>query len=293
MEGNLQQEDKLEALKILAGGIAHNFNNLNMGIQGNASLILLETDPAHPNFQKLKRIEKLVQKGSTLINQLLGYAGEGRYEVKRVGLNQLLVEISKSLADTKEEITVHMDLADNLLAIQADQRQIEQILHNLLANAVDAMPQGGDLYLKTTNVTHRDMKHKPYKPKPGSYVLFTITDTGVGMEPKTLERIFEPFFSTKGIGKGLGLGLASVYGIVKAQGGYIDVRSEKGKGATFEIYLPALKNELSETNDLLVVLKAKKADRITQSQHRIRSVSVRSENREKNNRAKYPYVEIK
>ena len=293
MEGNLQQEEKLEALKILAGGIAHNFNNLNMGIQGNASLILLETDPAHPNFQKLKRIEKLVQKGSTLINQLLGYAGEGRYEVKRVGLNQLLVEISKSLADTKEEIKVHMDLADNLLAIQADQRQIEQILHNLLANAVDAMPQGGDLYLKTTNVTHRDMKHKPYKPKPGSYVLFTITDTGVGMEPKTLERIFEPFFSTKGIGKGLGLGLASVYGIVKAQGGYIDVRSEKGKGATFEIYLPALKNELSETNDLLVVLKAKKADRITQSQHRIRSVSVRSENREKNNRAKYPYVEIK
>ena len=246
MEGNLQQEDKLEALKILAGGIAHNFNNLNMGIQGNASLILLETDPAHPNFQKLKRIEKLVQKGSTLINQLLGYAGEGRYEVKRVGLNQLLVEISKSLADTKEEITVHMDLADNLLAIQADQRQIEQILHNLLANAVDAMPQGGDLYLKTTNVTHRDMKHKPYKPKPGSYVLFTITDTGVGMEPKTLERIFEPFFSTKGIGKGLGLGLASVYGIVKAQGGYIDVRSEKGKGATFEIYLPVSEKHSAE-----------------------------------------------
>jgi len=246
MEGNLQQEDKLEALKILAGGIAHNFNNLNMGIQGNASLILLETDPAHPNFQKLKRIEKLVQKGSTLINQLLGYAGEGRYEVKRVGLNQLLVEISESLADTKEEITVHMDLADNLLAIQADQRQIEQILHNLLANAVDAMPQGGDLYLKTTNVTHRDMKHKPYKPKPGSYVLFTITDTGVGMEPKTLERIFEPFFSTKGIGKGLGLGLASVYGIVKAQGGYIDVRSEKGKGATFEIYLPVSEKHSAE-----------------------------------------------
>jgi signal transduction histidine kinase len=228
-----------------------------------------------------------------LINQLLGYAGEGRYEVKRVGLNQLLVEISESLADTKEEIKVHMDLADNLLAIQADQRQIEQILHNLLANAVDAMPQGGDLYLKTTNVTHRDMKHKPYKPKPGPYVLFTVTDTGVGMDPKTLERIFEPFFSTKGIGKGLGLGLASVYGIVKAQGGYIDVHSEKGKGATFEIYLPAIENELSEANDLLAVLKAKKIDRITQSQHRIRSVSVRPENREKSNRAKYPYVEIK
>lgn len=252
MEGNLQQEEKLEALKTLAGGIAHNFNNLNMGIQGNASLMLLETDPGHPNFEKLKRIEKLVQKGSKLINQLLGYAGEGRYEVKRVGLNQLLKQHSESLVDAKEQITVHMDLAGDLLAIQADQRQIEQILHNLLANAVDAMPQGGELYLKTVNVTHRDMKHKPYKPKPGSYVLLAVTDTGIGMDPKTLERIFEPFFSTKGVGKGLGLGLASVYGIVKAQGGYIDVRSEKGKGATFEIYLPAMEKGATERKQLQV-----------------------------------------
>lgn len=248
MEGTLQQEQKLEALKTLAGGIAHNFNNLNMGIQGNASLMLLETDPAHPNFEKLKRIEKLVQKGSKLINQLLGYAGEGRYEVKRVGLNQILEEISKSLMDTKEEIEVHMDLADNLFAIQADQRQIEQILQNLLANAVDAMPQGGCLYLKTMNVTNVDMRNKPYQPKPGNYVLFTVTDTGVGMDQETLERIFEPFFSMKGVGKGLGLGLASVYGIVKAQGGYIDVHSRKGNGTTFQIYLPVVENEATGDN---------------------------------------------
>jgi C4-dicarboxylate-specific signal transduction histidine kinase len=151
MEGNLQQEQKLEALKTLAGGIAHNFNNLNMGIQGNASLMLLETDPAHPNFEKLKRIEKLVQKGSKLINQLLGYAGEGRYEVKRVGLNQLLENISKSLIESKEKIEVQTELADNLFAIQADQRQIEQILHNLKccrchASGRQSVPKNNERY---------------------------------------------------------------------------------------------------------------------------------------------------
>jgi signal transduction histidine kinase len=259
MEGNLQQEQKLEALKTLAGGIAHNFNNLNMGIQGNASLMLLETDPAHPNFEKLKRIEKLVQKGSKLINQLLGYAGEGRYEVKRVGLNQLLEEISESLLSTKEAIDVHMEMADDLFAMQADQRQIEQILQNLLLNAMDAMPHGGDLYLRTMNVTHADMTDKPYQPKPGNYVLFTITDTGVGMDQKTLERIFEPFFSTKGLGKGLGLGLASVYGIVKAQGGYIDVHSKKGRGTSFQIYLPASERKVSNDDkscaEILKIMK--------------------------------------
>lgn len=262
MEGNLQQEQKLEALKTLAGGIAHNFNNLNMGIQGNASLMLLETDPAHPNFEKLKRIEKLVQKGSKLINQLLGYAGEGRYEVKRVGLNQLLEEISESLMDTNEKIDVHMDLADNLFAIHADQRQIEQILHNLLANALDAMPQGGDLYIKTINVTHADMRDKPYQPKPGNYVLFTVTDTGKGMDPQTMKRIFEPFFSTKGLANGLGLGLASVYGIVKAQGGYIDVQSKKGNGTVFEIYLPVYVGESKQSKGLsgeIIKLKEKRS----------------------------------
>jgi signal transduction histidine kinase len=259
MEGTLQQEQKIEALKTLAGGIAHNFNNLNMGIQGNASLMLLETDPAHPNFEKLKRIEKLVQKGSKLINQLLGYAGEGRYEVKRVGLNQLLEEISESLMDTNEKIDVHMDLADNLFAIQADQRQIEQILHNLLANALDAMPQGGDLYIKTINVTHADLRDKPYQPKPGNYVLFTVTDTGTGMDPQTMKRIFEPFFSTKGLAGGLGLGLASVYGIVKAQGGYIDVNSKKGNGTVFEIYLPAYEGKAEQVKALSEeILKLKK-----------------------------------
>jgi signal transduction histidine kinase len=193
--------------------------------------------------------------------------------------------------DTEEEIEVHMELADNLFAIQADQRQIAQILQNLLANALDAMPRGGDLYLKTANVTHADMKGKPYQPKSGNYVLLTVTDTGIGMDQKTLERIFEPFFSTKGIGKGLGLGLASVYGIVKAQGGYIDVYSKKGHGTTFQIYLPAVKNEKSKENfSVLLGLKDKRQSVPTRGKERNTetAVSIINGNDALNRGAPYP-----
>jgi two-component system cell cycle sensor histidine kinase/response regulator CckA len=246
MEGNLQQEQNLEALKTLAGGIAHNFNNLNMGIQGNTSLMLLETDPRHPNYEKLKRIEKLLQKSSKLISQLLGYAGEGRCELEPIRVNQLVKETAEALAANTAQIRIHLGLADNLYGIMADSRQIEQILLNLCSNAVDAMPKGGDLYIETANVTDKEMTDKPYEPKPGNYVVLTVTDTGVGMDKEILKHIFEPFFSTKGVGKGMGLGLASVYGIVKAQGGYIDVHSKKGHGTTFRIYIPAFEPKTME-----------------------------------------------
>jgi signal transduction histidine kinase len=230
-----------------------------MGIRGNTSLMLFETGPDHPNYKKLKTIEKLVQKGSRLINQLLGYAGEGRYEVKRVGLNRLVREASNTFGDANKEIRVHLKLAKNLSDIFADQRQIEQVLLNLYVNAADAMPQGGDLCVGAMNLTHEDMNDKPYKPKPGNYVLLTIKDTGVGIEKKAVKRIFDPFFSTKGVGKGMGLGLASVYGIVKAQGGYIDVYSRTGYGTTFEIYLPVSDNGAPAGKELPAeVLKLKK-----------------------------------
>jgi len=235
----LGQAQKVEAIGTLAGGIAHNFNNLLMGVMGNTSLMLLEIDSAHPSYERLRNIEKSVQSGSKLTGQLLGYAREGRYEIKPMSLNQLVQETSDTFATTKKEIRVHRELAQDLFGINADQGQIEQVLLNLYVNASDAMPAGGDLFLKTTNVTHRDMRSKLYKPKPGNYVLLTVRDTGTGMDKRTMKRIFDPFFTTKAMGRGTGLGLASVYGTVKAHGGYIDVESKKGQGATFEIYLPA------------------------------------------------------
>jgi PAS domain S-box-containing protein len=243
LEAQLQQAQKMEALGTLAGGIAHNFNNLLMGIQANASLILLDIDPSDPNYDRLMNIEKLVQNGSKLTQQLLGYAREGKYEIKPMSLNQLVKETSETFGLTKREIKIHRDLAKGLFAIEADQGQIEQMLWNLYVNAADAMPEGGNLYLKTRNVTHEDITGKPAGLKPGDYVLLMVADTGVGMDKRTADRIFDPFFTTKGLSRGTGLGLASVYGIIKNHGGIITVMSKKGKGSTFSIYMPASKSE--------------------------------------------------
>jgi CheY-like chemotaxis protein len=237
----------MEAIGTLAGGIAHDFNNLLMVIQGNASLMLLTIDPLHAHHEMLSSIVKQVQSGSKLTNQLLGYARKGRYEVKPIQLNELVKETSNTFERTRKEIRIQRELANNLFPIEGDSGQIEQVLMNLFVNAADAMPQGGDIFLKTTNISHRDIRDKLYDPKPGNYILLAITDTGIGMDSKTLERIFEPFFTTKELSRGTGLGLASVYGIIKGHGGYIDVDSEKGRGTTFKIYLPATDEEVQKT----------------------------------------------
>lgn len=239
LEAQLQQAQKMEAIGTLAGGIAHNFNNLLMGIQGNASLILLDTDSDQVHYRRAKNIEKLVQSGSRLTGQLLGYAREGRFQVKPISLNHLAKETSDTFAMARKDIRVEQDFAKDLVPVLADQGQIEQILMNLYVNAADAMPNGGTLSLKTENVNHGNFSHRAYEVKPGKYALLSVRDTGTGMDKKTLERIFEPFFTTKSVGKGTGLGLASVYGIVKAHDGYVDVESEWGRGSTFHIYLPA------------------------------------------------------
>ena len=246
LEAQLQHAQRMESIGTLAGGIAHNFNNLLMGIMGYASLMLLETDSDHPNHKRLKNIEKQVESGSKLTSQLLGYAREGSYEVKPISLNQLVKETSDTFGMTKRETMVHQELSEKLYCIKADQGQIEQVLLNLYVNAADAMPGGGDLFLKTVNVADKDMTGKPYKVKPRNYVLLTVKDTGVGMDEETKERIFEPFFTTKGLASGTGLGMASAYGIIKGHGGYIDVDSKKGEGTTFSIYLPATEKDLEE-----------------------------------------------
>ncbi|MBP1721001.1 MAG: hypothetical protein H6Q50_513 [Deltaproteobacteria bacterium] len=239
METQLQHAQKMEAIGTLAGGIAHDFNNLLMVIQGNISLMLFDLEPSHPYYERLKGMEKQVQSGSRLTGQLLGYARKGRYEVRPLELNQMLQEAAETFRRTRKDIVIHYDLDPALRPIEADAGQIEQVLMNLFVNAADAMIGGGDMTLKTENTDSEAMQDKLYNPKPGHYVLFSITDTGSGMDKNTMERIFEPFFTTKEMGRGTGLGLASAYGIVKGHGGFIDVESEKGSGTTFKIYLPA------------------------------------------------------
>ena len=247
LEAQFQQAQRLETIGTLAGGIAHDFNNLLMTIQGNTSLILFDVDASHPHYDPLKNIEKQIERGAKLTKQLLGYARKGKYNVKAINLNQIIKESSETFGRTRKQITVRRELSKDLNSIEADQGQIEQILYNLYVNAADAMPGGGKLVLKTSNVTHEDIKSEQYEPKPGKYIRLTVTDTGTGMENEVKERIFDPFFTTKETGRGTGLGLASVYGITKSHEGYIEVESEKGKGCTFNVYLPASAKEPLDT----------------------------------------------
>ena len=255
LKAQMRQVQKMESIGTLAGGIAHDFNNLLMGIQGNVSLMLMDTDAVSPDYDRLINIEKQVKSGAKLTSYLLGYARKGKYEINPLDLNQVVKEVNETFIRTKKEITVHNDLAEDLSVIEADKGQIEQVLLNLFINAADAMPDGGDLFLKTMKVTDKDMQGRMYKPEPGNYVLLTVTDSGVGMDEEIQERIFEPFFTTKEMGRGTGLGLASVYGIIKSHHGYIEVESSKGKGTTFRIYLPASEKEIQkivETTDEIV-----------------------------------------
>ena len=239
LKAQFQQAQRLETIGTLAGGIAHDFNNLLMTIQGNTSLILFDIDASNPYHEPLKNIEKQIERGARLTKQLLGYARKGKYNVKPISLNQIVKESAETFGRTRKEITIHSDLQDGLDTIAADQGQIEQILYNLYVNAADAMPDGGDLFLKTTMVSHQDIKSEHYDPAPGSYVCLTVKDTGIGMDPEIQERIFDPFFTTKEMGRGTGLGLASVYGITKSHDGYIEVESQKHQGTTFIVSLPA------------------------------------------------------
>ena len=245
LEAQLLQSQRLEAIGTLAGGIAHNFNNLLMGVQGTASLMLLDIDPDHPHYGLLENLEGMVKNGANLTAQLLGYAREGRYEARPLDLNRLVIEVSETLSSARREIRIHRDLSDGLYEVEADKGQIEQVLLNLCVNSAEAMSKGGDLFLSTLNVTHEHMKARGYSPEPGNYAMLTVRDTGRGMDRGTLRRIFEPFFTTKGLAEGTGLGLAASYGIIKNHGGYIEAYSESGKGTSFEICLPAIRD--SET----------------------------------------------
>jgi len=238
LERQLQQAQKMEAIGTLAGGIAHDFNNLLMGIQGRTSLMLMGLDPSHHHFEHLKGIEDHVQSAADLTRQLLGFAQGGKYEVRPMEVNRVLEKTARMFGRTRKEIRIHKKFDPELSAVEVDRNQIEQVFLNLYLNAWQAMPGGGDLHLETENVVLDEQFRRSHQVEPGRYVKVTVADTGVGMDEVTRRRIFEPFFTTKGMGRGMGLGLASVYGILKNHGGTINVKSEMGRGAVFELYLP-------------------------------------------------------
>jgi CheY-like chemotaxis protein len=201
---------------------------------------------AHPHYRILVNIESLIRSGADLTSKLLGYARKGAYESRPMELNDLVRETSETFGRMRKDITIRRDLSEDLKRTFADRGQLEQVLLNLFVNAADAMPEGGQLILKTRNVGHREIPSRGYTVNPGPYVLLTVTDTGVGMAPETIARIFDPFFTTKKMGRGTGLGLASAYGIVKSHNGYIEVESEEGKGSTFSVFLPATDRRSSD-----------------------------------------------
>jgi PAS domain S-box-containing protein len=239
LETQLRQAQKMEAIGTLAGGIAHDFNNLLMGIQGNISLSLLDVDTDSPLAKNLKKIEQYVQNGVDLTKQLLGFARGGKYEISLLDLNKLLKEQNLMFSRTNKDIVFENESNPELWTVEADRGQIEQVLMNLYLNAVQAMPGGGTLKTRTENVIIDQDQYSPYFVKAGRYIRIAIEDTGVGIDEKIQQRIFDPFFTTKEMGRGTGLGLASVYGIVKNHEGFINVYSKKGQGARFEINLPA------------------------------------------------------
>jgi len=239
LESQLLEAQKMEAVGTLAGGIAHDFNNLLMGIQGYASLMLLDVPPDHPHYEKLKNIESQVRSGADLTRQLLGFARGGRYETKPVDLNEIAQKTVTIFGRTKKDIPIRTKFQDVLWTVKADKSQIEQVLLNLYVNAWQAMPAGGDLFVETRNVILEEHDAVTLDIIPGRYVMLSVTDNGVGMDRATMERIFEPFFTTKEMGRGTGLGLASVYGIARGHGGTVTVTSEKHQGSTFYLYLPA------------------------------------------------------
>ncbi|MGD9096481.1 MAG: ATP-binding protein [Desulfobacterales bacterium] len=240
LEEQFYQSQKMESIGTLAGGIAHDFNNLLMGIQGNVSVMNLETEGGGPLQESLQSIERCVQSGSQLTNQLLAFARGGKYIVKPCNLNSIVNKASEIFGRTKREVNIHRVFARDVWSVEVDSGQIEQVLMNLFVNAWQAMPDGGDLFIEVENIELDEhyTRIKPYNIRSGRYVKLSVTDTGVGMDAETRKRIFEPFFSTKEKGMGTGLGLASAYGIIKNHGGFINCYSEIGHGTTFNIYFP-------------------------------------------------------
>jgi two-component system cell cycle sensor histidine kinase/response regulator CckA len=240
LEKQLVQAQKFEAIGQLAGGIAHDFNNMIGAIIGWADLGMEETDPTSRPHRHFEKMRQQADRASALTRQLLAFARRQILEPRNMDLNQTVTETLSLLEKViGGDIEIKSTLAPDLALVSADPTQVEQILMNLCFNARDAMPHGGSLYIETTNAVF-DEEYCAVQPlaRPGNYSMLSVSDTGTGMDAATIDHIFEPFFTTKELGKGTGLGLAMVYGIVRQHGGFVHVYSELGVGSNFRIYLP-------------------------------------------------------
>jgi signal transduction histidine kinase len=238
----LAQAQKMEAVGTLAGGFAHDFNNLLTVVIGFSELLLAEKEQSDPEYADLQKIFHAAKNGAELVQRLLTFSRKVDPKPVPLNLNIEIVQVGKLLRRTiPKMIEIQMDLSEDLAEINADPTQMEQILMNLCVNARDAMPDGGKVTLGTKNVTlDEEYCGIHSEAKPGNYVLLAVSDTGHGMDRATIDHMFEPFYTTKELGRGTGLGLAMVYGIVKQHGGYITCYSEVERGATFNVYFPAL-----------------------------------------------------
>jgi len=246
IEQQVRQRLKMEAIGRLAGGLAHDFNNLLMVIKGNSEILSSVVGPNEAQRRQVEQIGMAADRAASLTRQLLAFSRMQVLQARVLDLNAIAVEMGKMLPRLISENIEFVLAPDSKLGrVKADSGQLEQVILNLAVNARDAMPQGGKLVIETKNFTMDEECARRHQPaKPGQYVLLTVSDTGHGMDAETQSHIFEPFFTTKSQGKGTGLGLATVYGIVKQSDGFIWVYSELGKGTTFKIYLPRVDEPL-------------------------------------------------
>ncbi|WDP90033.1 MAG: hypothetical protein HUN04_10060 [Desulfobacter sp.] len=245
IESRILTVQKLEAIGTLAGGVAHEFNNLFMAITGYATLIQKRSAPGHPNIEKAEKIRDLVENGSRSVQQLLGFARSGKFSPGPLSLNEILSVSLAILSAGKKSLIIEAGYEKDLWMVQADRSQMEQVSMNLLLNAVEAVKEGGTIRVSTRNVELEKFQVSMDKQVSGRYAVVEVRDGGTGIDPDILPRIFDPFFTTKapGQGSGMGMGLASVFGIVDNHGGFTTVDSKPGRGSTFCVYLPAMDME--------------------------------------------------
>jgi len=247
LENLLRQSQKLEAIGRLSGGLAHDFNNLLCAISGHTELLAERLEPGHPGGCNLAQIKKAAESAAALIRQLLAFSRQQVFYPKVVNLNAIVAEVETLFGRLMgEQIEFVTELDPAVGRVRVDPHQFEQVLVNLLLNSRDAMVEGGTLKVATSEVNlEGEFQSRHGIVPPGLYVVVSVSDTGMGMDNETQNRLFEPFFTTKELGKGTGLGLATVYGIVKQSGGFIWVYSELGRGTTFKIYMPREEEALS------------------------------------------------